>query len=748
MSASYVQAAYDSDRVDDASQLNKKLYFINEAVEWALTEYVWTGCTDVRLRDNVMIHASELIRQIIRKQGLHTIYPGQEESAFGDLMQTGWCLRPDSLLITRSGLQTMDTVVGTGGEHSDLEVYGLTGFEKVARSIRRPPTDTIKVGVKYGYNLEATHEHPILVLNSDGPKWVEAKSLKIGDHVAVQYGQMVFGNDDTIDFVPTTCGGTTKMWNPPAFFTEDLAYIIGLVIAEGSLEHGKTVIYNTEPEVITKLQNNTSGLDFRLEDDVIRNVTSTTRFAEFLTYLGLKPGVYSETKLIPERMLRCSKPIIAAMLRGMFDGDGHARKADGIVGYTTSSIVLRDQLRIVLANMGIISKTITVERGVGTFPGGKVSMRKTSYQLILTSIGSEIFYNEVGFNVVRKQINRRALTKKPFALIDVITANEFKKYIKSLNNQCLAKLGMDRHLLLYKKQFTVSTFLKVMYSTNCNDPYLCHRTAEYAGDDNGVKISWLPIVSLEASHCETIDIRVPTTENFTANSIIVHNCQLERTIYKYRARAHCRTCFNPDRPSDSILYEPDVREYGIKTAQDIVALYKRCPKCKTVLDTGPVVTPVQGRFGGTPTILFKGTSKVFNMWSQISRTVILAYIKKEGRDRKNSGSYVNHLGTRHRQMTDNIIRFFNELRQLWPYHDDYQTIISAMEWLVLNDEKPHDCMAIKLANKTNLSKHIVNNFLHLTKLRSAELSDSNLSRFTAEFRIDYRKSSADADADD
>jgi len=69
----------------------RKLYFINEKVEWDLTQYIWTGCTRIELRDSIMSHAAELIRQIIRKQGLHTIYPGQEESAFGDLLQTAWC---------------------------------------------------------------------------------------------------------------------------------------------------------------------------------------------------------------------------------------------------------------------------------------------------------------------------------------------------------------------------------------------------------------------------------------------------------------------------------------------------------------------------------------------------------------------------------------------------------------------------------------------------------------------------------
>ena len=37
----------------------KVMYFVNEKVEYALTKYIWSGCTDVALRDMVMSNASE-----------------------------------------------------------------------------------------------------------------------------------------------------------------------------------------------------------------------------------------------------------------------------------------------------------------------------------------------------------------------------------------------------------------------------------------------------------------------------------------------------------------------------------------------------------------------------------------------------------------------------------------------------------------------------------------------------------------
>ena len=39
--------------------------------------------------------------------------------------------------------------------------------------------------------------------------------------------------------------------------------------------------------------------------------------------------------------------------------------------------------------------------------------------------------------------------------------------------------------------------------------------------------------------------------------------QIERTLYKYRAKPHCRACFLYERPNDSVLYEPAAYEFGI-----------------------------------------------------------------------------------------------------------------------------------------------------------------------------------------
>ena len=222
--------------------------------------------------------------------------------------------------------------------------------------------------------------------------------------------------------------------------------------------------------------------------------------------------------------------------------------------------------------------------------------------------------------------------------------------------------------------------------------------------------------------------------------------QIERTLYKYRARPHCRSCFNPDNPAKSLLYTPSAKEYGIKTLEEVIDLQdgKKCPYCKHKLLATPIIEPEQDLYAGSETILYRGMSKVFNMWSQIARTVILAYIKKEGRDRKNSTSYVTHLGNKSRPLSDMMTRFISEARTICQFNDDHLKIVDALEWLMFQDERPHDGTIGKLVERTGLSRAVITHFMKIIRLRSMEFTDSPINKNVSEPK-DRRRISIDFD---
>jgi hypothetical protein len=126
--------------------------------------------------------------------------------------------------------------------------------------------------------------------------------------------------------------------------------------------------------------------------------------------------------------------------------------------------------------------------------------------------------------------------------------------------------------------------------------------------------------------------------------------------------------------------------------------------------------------------------------SQVARTVILAYIKKEARDRKNSNSYVVHLDNKPKPTSDIIIRFLAEARDMCQYHDDYLRILKALEWLICNDDRPYDGIIGKLVDASELSRPTVTSFMRFVKLRSLEFTDSPMNKVDPDGqKSDHRK---------
>jgi intein/homing endonuclease len=114
--------------------------------------------------------------------------------------------------------------------------------------------------------------------------------------------------------------------------------------------------------------------------------------------------------------------------------------------------------------------------------------------------------------------------------------------------------------------------------------------------------------------------------------------------------------------------------------------------------------------------------------SQIARTVILAYIKKENRDRKNSEVFRTHL--EHQVIIENsaLGRFFLESRELSKYNSEHLKILQALEKLYKEDDRAHEGLISKLVVRTGLSRATVTDFFRILRSRSHEISDSPVNR--------------------
>lgn len=642
-----------------------------------------------------MQQAEELIRQIIKAHNLSQIYPGRDESSIGDLFQTAWvqiesalykyearphcsncynrlrpndsllsdefifvnqvvkeigrcprcrvkldreriyykgkskvfnmwCVSPNTKVISQKGVARIGDVL-----QRDNLLYGLNGLNEISATIKKPKQKTLKVDVMYHYDIEATPEHYLFRLNSDGPDWVQLKDLRIGDFLGLQISQQSFVGNDEIDW--------DGDWCTPSRINPELAYLFGLYLAEGS--YGKNVlnIYNKDPEITEKLQRNGLGLKFSYHANKSSNYCCNKGFLDFLDYIGFSRHTKASDKVIPQRLLELSKDNIGSLLSGLFDGDGHSSNYDGEIGFTTTSLELAEQIRMLLLNIGIVSKLYTDQREIRHFINryGKRydSQLRDAYLIRLSAIDSLRFYDRIGFSLTRKQAN---MSKLPVPKEYIYCLGEkFKKLYESYGSK--GHFEQIRKVITGSKKITVNKAVSMLqyWREHEEDPAVCfisERLNEYYRFKN--RIIWLPVIQIEESESEVCDVEINSEDHsYIANGFISHN-------------------------------------------------------------------------------------------SQVARTVILAYIKKENRDRKNSPIFQTHLENRSQVKSHILDRFIQEATELCKFNNDHLTLLAVVKQLYIEDERAHEGLIAKLVERSNLSRSTVTGFLRMLRLRGHDFTDS------------------------
>lgn len=107
-----------------------------------------------------------------------------------EVLLTG-CVARNTLVITPQGLSRIGDL-DPGAAPKELVpyyklVYGLGGFNLATKFFNDGLVDTIRVKAAKGFELEASLEHPVLIMGKNGqPCWCRVDALKVGDNVAIQ----------------------------------------------------------------------------------------------------------------------------------------------------------------------------------------------------------------------------------------------------------------------------------------------------------------------------------------------------------------------------------------------------------------------------------------------------------------------------------------------------------------------------------------------------------------------------------
>ena len=309
------------------------------------------------------------------------------------------CIVGDSLIaLENGGLIRIDELargILPGVYIADLPVYPPASAK--ALHIYDVP-ETVEIVTETGKRLRMTKNHPLMTEHG----WTEAEKLKAGDRVKTirwipsptQYVVL----SDKIDMNRLQVKPTLpKIWD------ESLGQLFGIFIAEGTAGRERVffTIEKHEEELASAIKEGMSvfgvnGYTLPKAGKECNALRFDNRgLADFFrTY-------WSKTeKRVPTPILMSPNNVVAAFLRGMFEGDGYARRASNYYGAFLKSKhrKLLEEVQTLLLRFGITSR---IQGGPYVTRGGKDS---ASYVLAIR--GKDImakFREHIGFISERKR---------------------------------------------------------------------------------------------------------------------------------------------------------------------------------------------------------------------------------------------------------------------------------------------------------------------------------------------------------
>ncbi len=285
-----------------------------------------------------------------------------------------YCISGDSRIITEKGLQKITDVP----HHSAVSLKVLSANNKVNRAVEwfdsgHHPTKTIKT--HRGFDLCGSYNHPVLIWGRIsgqklGFKWKLLTQIKRGDYAVISRSGKLYPTKDpglkNYDPKPRHRQIRHKL---PKIMNEDLAFVMGALVAEGSICDKHIGFCNNDSEFIEifKTRFKKAFPDCRLHEFVRKPAGYTkqkyssleihsTYVTDFLKNIGLAPS-RSNVRTVPEIIFSASKKSVAAFLKGYAEGDGgvflpSSKRSLGIT-FISASEQLMKELQQLLIRFGI-----------------------------------------------------------------------------------------------------------------------------------------------------------------------------------------------------------------------------------------------------------------------------------------------------------------------------------------------------------------------------------------------------------
>lgn len=440
---------------------------------------------------------------------------------------TGKCISRDSLVITDGGMIEIGELgAGTLPEDQipvDRLIHGLDGVEPASHIYNGGESNTLRITTRLGFSIEATPEHPLLVLTESGSlEWRRADALCEGNTVALQRGQRMFGHKTAVEFeyIPSCARDNSSKRVTLEEIDEEFAYMMGALTGDGCLTFkNRIILTSADQSIIERFK----ALADRFGLHTFRNgkgrpydhIIASSQLYQLLQNLGISTDG-ARGKRIPRSILRAPERIVAAFLRGLFDTDGSIEKRDGVISLTSVSEALIREVQIVLLNFGIAaSKAIKRGRYLGE--------RHLSHRLTIAGAEAELFHEMIGFGLERKRVLRQFNNSN--TNLDVVP--HLSGVLTAALSQSTFTRAEHQRIGDYRRGYRRPSYTKLAEFIETLDAHdVSGEPLDRMRDLFDRHLLFLEIVSIEESRAQVFDLTVPGTHSFVANGFVNHNTYL------------------------------------------------------------------------------------------------------------------------------------------------------------------------------------------------------------------------------
>ncbi len=443
-----------------------------------------------------------------------------------------YCVTGDSLIVTEKGLLRIDEI----SMEENINIYILSKDKKINKASKWFDSGyhpTIKITTNKGYSLVGSKNHPVLTINKDETGkpiffWKLLENIEKGDFVIIDRSVDTLWSKENLDLSPyyPKIKKTTKVRILPKSLNEDLAYILGSFISEGSLTDIKIEFCNSDEKWINDLSEIWARVfpDSKLhkfkrkpssygKKEYFRLECHCRYTLEFLRNIGLD-SVKSRERQVPKGILQSPKEIVTAFLKCYFEGDGTITYSQKMIelGCCSTSKKLMEQIQILLLRFGVDSFR-------------RFDRSRLIWKLYLRGYRNVLrFYKEIGFISEYKNKKLEFVVynyKKNTSISDYVPF--VSDFIRGLtNSEFINRHNFDRYGNMNNNYRKISSILLQETEIDYNPLFEYLLTYNYLFDE---------VVHVEEAGIQKVySIKVESNcHSFISNGFISHNTECRLT---------------------------------------------------------------------------------------------------------------------------------------------------------------------------------------------------------------------------